>query len=188
MQSNSNPDLVRYLRELRWALEPLPEVDRDEIVREVESHFAERLSQPDADFAIVAASFGKPHEYARSFLVNYEVTAVLASESVPRMMKTAMKSTSRRGPRLVGVFLLLQLYLVAFMLLVLAVVKPLLPETVGFWTGENEIFLGFNTTPAASDREWLGFWLVPICLAGAVLVFAATTRWLKRFVAGLREA
>jgi uncharacterized membrane protein len=64
--------LHAYERQLRWALDALPEADRDSIVAELRSHVLDRLDAGDNLDAILAA-LGPPNDYARAFCESYEV-------------------------------------------------------------------------------------------------------------------
>jgi len=118
-----------YLKRLRWALSHLPAEDREEIVTETRAHFSERVAQ-GATVEEVAASFGEPEAYARRFLENYEISVALSSGSPLRMMGTALKAIGSGVGSFLAVTGLIVLYLTALNLVVMAVLKPIMPEII----------------------------------------------------------
>lgn len=174
-----------YLRRLRWALQPLPEEDRGEIVAETRSHFLDREAQGVAVEAI-AAELGEPEVYARGFLENYEISTALAGGSVPRMLATASRWLGRGVVASLGFFLVLLLYLLAGSWGLVALLKPVFPDRVGFWTGEHVLAIGFVDPPSTDAVEHLGYWLIPLALAAALLLWKLATVLLRRLLRRLR--
>jgi hypothetical protein len=74
-------------------------------------------------------------------------------------------------------------YATGFALIVGGLGKIIAPNQVGAWVGPHTIFdIGVNNDPTV--RDVLGWWLVPLGLAGGAALVAATTRllrWTLRF-------
>jgi len=185
-----------YLKRLRWALSHLPAEDREEIVTETRAHFAERIAQ-GATVDEVAASFGEPEAYARRFLENYEISVALSSGSTTRMMATALKAIGSGVGSFFAVLGLVLLYLTALTCLVVAVLKPIMPENVGFWTGEDLLLLGIVSDSVvggmglvgdtAGAEERLGYWIIPLSLVAGAVVYLMSNSMLRRFLKSMRK-
>ena len=74
-------------------------------------------------------------------------------------------------------------YATGFALILAGVGKVIAPNQMGAWVGPHTIFdIGVNNDPTA--RDLLGWWLVPVGLAGGAALVVATTRllrWTLRF-------
>ena len=185
-----------YLKRLRWALTRLPAEDREEIVTESRAHFAERMAQ-GATVEEVAASFGEPEAYARRFLENYEISLALSSGSPLRMMGTALKAIGRGAGSFFAVTGLIVFYLTALTFVLMAILKPLMPGQVGFWTGEDLFLLGIVSDSVVGGmglvgdptgaEERLGYWIIPLSLVTGAVVYLISTSFLRRFLTSMRR-
>jgi len=191
-----NNEADAYLKRLRWALSHLPVEDREEIVTETRAHFSERMAQ-GAAFEEVAASFGEPEAYARRFLENYEISVALSSGSPLRMMGTAVKAIGRGVGSFLAVTGLIVFYLTALTFVLMAILKPIMPEQVGFWTGDDLFLLGIVSDPVVGGmglvgdptgaEERLGYWIIPLSLVAGVVVYLMSTSFLRRFLKSMRR-
>lgn len=186
---------VDYLRRLRAGLAPLPESEREEIVRETASHLLDRLEAAPPAAAGMAlaealARLGEPEGYARCFVTNYRISAALASGSplAPVVQVLRMIGDGLRG--FAVAFLLLVLWCFAFGFLATAVMKPILPGQTGLFVGgaAGGMSLGIlGPESRAGARELLGWWVIPIGLALASL-FALAAGWVaRRFLRAARR-
>jgi len=184
-------DLETYLKHLRWALAELPAEDRDEIVRETRSHFLDRCEGPRArPFAEVARELGSAEEYGRRFRANYNISVALGSGSALRMLYTAASLVGRSLWATGGFFVFIVLYFLTASFVLVAVLKPILPDRVGLWTSTARPLFVLGVVASSNDptlREHLGWWVIPLCLAGAVLLYWGTTALLRRFLRTLRN-
>lgn len=194
MTSNgaTDPKIEEYLKHFRWALSSLPAEDRTEIVEETRFHFVESVQAAHGQMTIdeITAELGPPDEYARRFLQNYEITVALASGSAWQMLRRSSPFLGRGVRVSCTLVSLLILYGIAMCLLVVALMKPLFPEHVGFWTSsETSLFaLGYIEDFGRTDRvEHLGYWIVPLGVAFATLTFLGATALLRRFLRSLRS-
>jgi uncharacterized membrane protein len=110
----------RYLDELRRNLRPLPEGERSDAVREVESHIAE--GQADGrPTAAVLAGLGDARTLARAYVADYHLR-VLREGALESVARFALSSVFVSGSGL------LSLFVVPFLVLltILAVAMPVL--------------------------------------------------------------
>lgn len=179
--------LDNYLKRLGWALKPLPDADRDDILHETRAHFADRMAEgdPDAAFARIVARFGPPEDYAQQFLDNYQLTAAVADGSGSAMLPQVLRVAGRGATALLGSAFFLLLYGVAFALVLLAALKLVAPTHVGLWYAPElgVVGLGYvDAETAAAARELLGYWVLPVNVIGALLLYRGATNGLRRFL------
>ncbi len=77
-EDKSYAELMVYLRRLSWALSPLPQRDRDDVVEETRVHVLARV-EGGQTIDVALASFGRPDAYAARFIDEMELTGALAS-------------------------------------------------------------------------------------------------------------
>lgn len=187
MTDVENRAMNEYLRRLRWALAPLPTRDREDIVTELRSHFVERIDAGGADFDTIAAEFGAPEDYARSFLDNYHITTALASGSTRSMAGAALGSMGRGIGAFFGSLGVFILFAFAFAFLLIAFAKPIVPQRVGLWTGPGQMFLGITERPTTVYTEHLGYWIIPLAILGAGLLYLLGRAALRAFLRSMRK-
>jgi uncharacterized membrane protein len=185
--SSLDDRLDAYLQRLKWALSPLPAEDRDDILRETRAHFAERMSDSDPEraFEAVRSTFGPPETYARQFLDNYQTTVAVADGSGLAMLPQVVRLAGRGATALLGAGGFLALYGLVCILLVVALLKPIFPMHVSLWIAPSEGVMGLGYVDAATAAvatEWLGYWLIPLNLGLALLLYRGTTALLRRFL------
>lgn len=167
-----------YLKALRRALAPLPEADRAEIVAEIESHIAE--AGPPA--APVLARLGPPDMLARAYLEDHQLSRALYGGAPGALLGTLLARATRSGAAFAAGVAGVVLYAFALSFAAIAVLKPVAPGHVGYWNGAGQAMFGFVSTPPAAP-ERLGWWIVPLALAGAVGCYLLATglmRWCGR--------
>lgn len=179
--------LKTYLQRLEWALEPLPETDRRDILQETRSHFAERMAgrNPDGAFAEIVAGFGPPEDYAQQFLDNYQITAAVANGSGSAMLPQALRVAGRGTMAFLGSAFFLIVYGVSFALVLLAVLKLVAPTHVGLWYAPEHGVAGLgyvDAETAALSAELLGYWILPVNIISALLIYRGATSGLRRFL------
>ena len=180
------PALDGYLRQLRWALGPLPQEDRDEILAETRSLLLDRQAG-GADLDQVLADLGPPETYARGFLETYAIATSVASGSPWRMLSVATRLLGHGIGVFLAIFAFFFLYATSLSLGLVAVLKPVFPERVGLWTGDGTLALGFLASPTPGATEHLGYAIIPLALAAGLALFWLTTILLRRFLQRLRR-
>lgn len=172
-----------YVRRFGWALARLPAADRDAIVAEVKSHLYERSEQGEEALRSALAAFGSPELYARSFEDQFALAEVERASGAWPLMRAAARMATRSAAGLFGAFFFGLLYLASFACLVVALMKPVLPQQTGLFVSERVFAFGIiDAVTAAETGELLGYWAIPIGLAGALLLYAAATWMLRRFL------
>lgn len=170
-----------YLRTFSRGLSPLPKEERDEIVRETQSHLLDALAA-GSGLSEATAALGDPSAYARRFVESYRIDAALASGSALRMLLAAGGLVGRGVLAFVGFHVFLFLFSTSVALVAMALVKPFAPEHVGLWITPPSFSFGVIARPDPTASEQLGWWIVPLGLFGGGLMFLATQRLLAAFL------
>jgi uncharacterized membrane protein len=149
----------RYLDELRRNLRPLPEDERSDAVREIESHIAE--GQADGrPTAAVLAGLGDAKTLARAYVADYHLR-VPRDGPLGSVAHFVLSSAFVSGTGVLSLFVVPMLALLTFLAGLLAVVTPVLGVLRTF--GVPGIVMGDS-----------GGWQVPTLWSfPASLVFAA---------------
>jgi len=184
-------ELKTYLNRLGWALKPLPPEERQDIVRELETHFEERLQEePGLSFSQLTEPFGRPEEYARQFLQDYHITRAIAGGNGFLMLAQALRMLNLGLKAFMGGLAFLTLYGLAFSMFAVAIMKFILPAQVGLFTHPDMplFFYGIRAgDPLPGLHEHLGYWIVPLSLVLGAGLYRVTTAMLKWFLLSFRE-
>ena len=114
----------RYLDELRRNLRPLPEAERSDAVREIESHIAE--GQADGrSTAAVLNGLGDARTLARAYVADYHLR-VPRGGALGSVARFVLSSVFLSGTGLLSVFVFPLLALLTFLAGLLAVATPVL--------------------------------------------------------------
>jgi uncharacterized membrane protein len=96
MNKSSKADIDDFLRRFRRGLAALPADIREDLVREVQSHFDERLIQEKLDLA----AFGSPEEYASRFLNAEALRAAVTRDNPLRLVAVLLGRVRWRSSKL----------------------------------------------------------------------------------------
>jgi uncharacterized membrane protein len=154
-----------YARRLDAGLKRLPTEERERIVLEIRGHLAERAAAGALDASLSA--LGRPELLARTFVEDHQMTTALAQTNPTALLVTVLDRATRSVAAAVIGFGALSLYLLSIGFALVAVLKPLFPEHVGFWLDPLKFgaFVG-ETLPAGP--ELLGWKIVPVAAGLAI--------------------
>ena len=175
-------DADAYLTQLERELQPMPVEERAKILQEIGSHLAERAEVGPQMLHATIAQLGTPRALARSFLDDRALAGALAKGASPRILWVILRRAWRGlAAGVVGTVSVL-LYLFAFAFLIVAVMKPVMPSSVGMWLDPNGGVSNFGVVgpPPHSGAELLGWWIIPISLAVAVVLWLMAGWVVKR--------
>jgi hypothetical protein len=83
-----------------------------------------------------------------------------------------------------GVFIL---FAFAFAFALIAVFKPFAPHQVGLWTAPGQMVLGITDRGTVVYTEHLGYWIIPLAVLGAGLLYLVARRSLRAFLRAMRK-
>ena len=138
----------RYLEELRRNLRPLPEDERSDAVREIESHIAEGRAD-GRPTAAVLAGLGDARTLARAYVADYHLRRAPREGALGSVGRFVLSSVFVSGTGLLSLFVVPLVGLLTFLTGLLAVVTPILGVLRTF--GVQGIVMGNS-----------GGWQVPI--------------------------
>jgi amino acid transporter len=174
----------------------LPREVTQDAVREIESHLKERIAASDGApserqaLEQILSELGPPLRVAQAYSVEHTIEeAVTTGRIVPMaraMLQLAATTIAGFGVAL-GVF---AGYLVSFAFILIAVMKPLVPDNVGLWRVHGDgppITLGIKWPAPAGQLPMGGYWITPICLFLGLLILVLNYRGTKRFLSWWRS-
>lgn len=164
--------IAEYCRKLRWALSTLPDVDRDGIVAETQSHVLDRVDA-GASLDEVLGALGDPDDYARAFREAHSIATALSSRRTPHMLRALLEGAARSLAAAGAGLAILVIWVLAALVAYVAVLKVSDPAHVGLWSGQHFFFLGIIDDPS-TGRELLGPWITPLALVCIVIAWFAT--------------
>ncbi len=181
------PEADAYLRELRRALGSVDATERDDIVSEIRSHLLDRQAAGRTD---LLSGFDPPDALAAGFVTESALRSALARGTPWALGHALLIATRDSVLRLLVLLPLILLQLAGVVFLVMAVLKPFVPNLVGLWVGgpghPGMFALGIQTDHPDA-QEVLGWWGIPLyVVAGALLVWGpnramrALARWRLR--------
>ncbi|WP_337881550.1 hypothetical protein [Rheinheimera sp.] len=172
MQTNTT--VQQYLQQLELYLSRLSHQERNDVLREIESHLFDVLeTQPETDIHTVLQGFGSPRELAAHYVAHLTTGAPL-----PTGFKAMTKV--KRGVTY-SLYFSMAVFggVIAISLFITALAKLFWPEHVGVWSESagEAVTLGIMADPKPAELEVLGFALVPVAAIASLAVF-----WLTRKV------
>lgn len=171
-----------WLRRLDWSLHRLTSNDRNEIARELRSHFQERIEQGLSE-AQILASLGLPEDYARDFLEDFELSQALGSRTLPRMMAAAAQRIHRSLAAAAAFTSVLLLAVFAASVVLTAIMHFVDPAHWGLWISNRMFLIGQIDDPREA-RELLGVGIYPVA---AICVTACLSLGRLSLLAALRR-
>lgn len=181
-----DPEVERYLGQVRAALRGMPGPEIDEILLELRGHIAERV-ESSRDLGAVFASLGDPVALARGYR-NEEVLVRGECANAPLVILHSLMLLRRRGHGAGWLVFALATfgYVLAIALGAAAGEKVLSPRVVGLWQTPGAALprILIDGAPPAGSRELLGWWFVLAAATAFFLLLLATNRlgrwWIRR--------
>lgn len=170
------------------------EVVRD-AVREIESHLRERIAAatvfPDERTTLeqILLELGPPLRVAQAYSAERTLDeAVITGRLVP-MLRAFWHLAVTSVVGFLAALGLLVGYLAGLTFLVLAALKPIFPNNVGFWVvnGEGSMPTSLGIKFATDQQPAGGYWVIPLCLILGLGFMVLSHRGGKRYLAWWRE-
>lgn len=184
--AESKQKVDAYLGRLSALLRGMSKKDAKEIIEELRGHIIEKTIT-DGELAAasvdgVLAALGTPEELAGQYMTDALLARAEVSRSPVRILKSLWRWASLS---VAGFFVLLGSivgYSLGAALILCAMLKPFFPRTTGLWLfpagGDSTISLRLGVTGSPlNGRELLGWWIVPIGLAGGSGLLILTTQF-----------
>jgi hypothetical protein len=175
--------LETYLAQVQRHLHGLPDAEAREVIAELRSHVLDKVEGAPTPERVEAAiaELGTPREVARLNVTERVVAHIEIHRSPLSVLWGVMRLA---GLSVYGFFVFLVSftgYGVALSLLVMAAVKPFLPDHAGLWWTPDAKFghtLSLGVVfPAPGGQELLGWWIIPVGILGGLLIGWLTWRF-----------
>ncbi len=185
----SDPRIDKYLARVRAALRGIPERETQDIVSELRSHISEIAGGDGSRMDEALKSLGDPVDLAKTYRAESQMVQAECSGS-PLVILQGLRHASRST---IGRVSATALYFFGYIsmgtLWIEAFDKLFAPSRIGLWYTPGNLrsltwVTGDGRAPVGA-RELLGWWLVPIALAGGWIVKVVADRiaqwWIRRY-------
>jgi hypothetical protein len=172
-----------YLHAFRRGLLALPEDERLSIIAEIREQIADQAGLGAESLTKLLARLGPPDQLARHFTLNFELAATVNRANPFALLMVVLASATRNLWALAGGLAAALFYVLSAGFAIIALLKPVLPHDTGFWiTNRGDIIIGVVTSH--SGTEILGYWIIPLAVAAAILTLLLANALLR--AAGIR--
>ncbi len=183
MTRHGPADQEGFLRRVRQGLASLTPAEQEDIIAELRSHLLDRQNQGHEN---PLAGFETPEDLAADFVSEHALRGALSQGTSWALGRALLIAARDSVLSLAVLFPLLVLQVAALGVLVVAALKPFMPEQLGLWIGGGNFLVGTsNGNPAV--HEVLGWWAIPVLTIAGVLLFwfcnramMALVRWRLR--------
>ena len=183
----SDQQIDTYLGRVETYLAVLPQVERDDILAELRSHFTERAEQSAEALASSISAMGSPEEFARGYLDDDTLRRALAGGGPGDVLMSLMRQAPRRIAAVMGFAVVLFFYLFALSFFGIILLDLANPEATGLWVGPGmePFFFGMisGSGPGPEVRDIAGIWLIPLALilgTGFTVCGMVLSRWFAK--------
>ena len=165
-------------------------------VREIESHLRERIAAsgagPDERAALekILAELGPPLRVAQAYSSERTVDEAVVTGKILPVLSALWRVSART---MIGFWVALGIsvgYTLGASFLFLAIMKPIVPENVGFWVPNDGRFMGdlaMKFPTPTGEHDVAGYWIIPVCVILGILSLRATHSLARRFLTRWRE-
>lgn len=176
----------RYLARLDRALAGIDPRQREDIVREIRCHIAERVEgagQAEGQaLDDTLWGLGSPEVLATTYRKEAMLEQASRSQSPWLLARTALR-WMRTGAAGFGIFMTALIgYSLSATLFVTGAIKPLFPENIGLWLDPPNLDLGWRSLDLPPARELLGPWLPLVTFVLGLLALMATNAVMRRLI------
>lgn len=163
--------LEAYIAKLERALRSLAADERQAIIAEIKSHIDDRTMSTGMPLADTLDKLGDPLELAQAYLDQRKLEDAVVHSAHGTLLITILERAGRSlAAALIGLGAV-TFYLCSIVFAAMAVLKPILPQQVGLWSGPNLHAFAILDHAPTNATEHLGYGIIPISLVLGVLSF-----------------
>jgi len=161
-----------YMERCKKAVRTLPVRDQEECLMEVNSHIYEFLTDHGSEDEMkplldVLDRLGSPEETLKEIVASKKIDQATRTYN-PKHLFQALVLNISNGVTYLILFLL---YVLLICFPILAILKIIRPDQVGYFTSDKGTFsFGYISTPDHA-KELLGYWFIPIMFAATVGIY-----------------
>ncbi len=160
--------------------------EKKELLLEIKSHLLESFKQDPAEseeekLLNAIDRLGEPEIFLRPLIADRYMTRASRTLSPKDVARGLYFSLFTGFKKAVISFLLGLGYILAFILAAMAVFKPFFPNHVGVLLFNDGSFIaGLSINSSGVKTDYLGYWIIPLSAALAVLIYIGLTKYLHK--------
>jgi hypothetical protein len=190
VNTSTEPDsrVEGYMARVRAALRGMPKREREDVLRELRGHLAERAAASGGDVEAAIGSLGDPVDLARQYQAENVMARAECGHSPIRILHGLYVTRWRSVTGFLVTAAAMFGYAWGLALAAAAVDKLVEPAQVGLWCAPDRWWSAtvvIDGSGPAGTHEVLGWWFVPAGLAAGMLLIFVTNRfgiwWIRRF-------
>ncbi len=176
----------QYDQRLQHILRRTDKEEKKELLLEIKSHLLESFRQDPAEseeekLLNAIDRLGEPEIFLRPLIAERymaKASRTLSPKDVARGLYFSLFIGFKKA---VISFLLGLGYILAFILAAMAVFKPFFPNHVGVLLfNDGSIIAGLSINSSGVKTDYLGYWVIPLSAALAVLIYIGLTKYLHK--------
>lgn len=175
----------QFFQEVHSMTRRLPRAERDDIRLEIASHLRDSIDHQESPaeterLLLAMEKLGDPEDFVRTLVADRLLTTGGRSLN-PKAILLGIYYSLYGGVRIAVLAVFFGIgYALSFTFAAMALLKFIFPHNVGlFLNGGNEFTLGATLRPEAVAPEVLGWWIVPLALLAAALLYVGLTKALR---------
>jgi uncharacterized membrane protein len=175
-----------YLAELSNYLSPITLTEREDILREIAAHIRDSVDF-DSPIDVVLTRLGSPRELAAQYRDGVLIRSASSSVSPITLLRATLRVAAKGTVGILVFFCGFIGYAVGVSFLLMGLLKPFIPASVGMWTSKTTTVWQTSgpTIGIAANHpahEVLGWWAIPVGLIGGAAVLVLTTLAIRLFL------
>ncbi|MBI2419078.1 MAG: hypothetical protein HYV28_14495 [Ignavibacteriales bacterium] len=174
----------RYINRLKRSVSSLPDEMQQDIRNEISNHIFDSMESSKKDTELdrlldAIDRLGDPEVFLKPMIADYQVEYATATFKPLDVFRAIIENLGAGFARSLKFSVFGILYLTLFTFAILFVCKIFLPHNTGLFYSENG-FQAFGIIAGTKGaNEVLGYWLMPIAMAGCVLDYLLITLIMK---------
>lgn len=167
----SDDMVADFLAKLERALRSLPADERQSILAEIKSHIDDRTAATGRPVSEALESLGDPLELAQAYMEQRKLEDAVVRSAHGTLLITILEKTGRSlAAGFLGLFAL-TCYLCSIVFACMAVLKPIIPQNVGYWVGPHMFAFAIMDKAPPNTTDVLGYAIIPVSVALCVAFF-----------------
>lgn len=176
-----------YLKKVDKLIRSLSGKDQEDIRMEITAHLEESIQHQQGEDELKAVKaaihkLGAPEDFIQPLVEERKMNKASRTFKPGHVLSAFLAGTGNTILNMIKYCTLSVLYSPVLLFILLAIAKLVSPQKVGYYTNEagKMVFFGY-TTVTVSGKEQLGYWIVPVFLGMALIIYLFVTGMLRLF-------
>jgi len=176
----------QYIQRLQYLLRRINKEEKEEMLLEIKGHLLESFQQDPAEseeerLLNAIDRMGEPEKFLRPLIADKYMNRASRTLSPKDVIKGLYFSLFTGLKKAFVSFFLGLGYIIVCVLVLIAVLKPFFPNHVGLILFNNgSMTAGISTNSSGVRIDYLGYWVIPIAIGLAVLIYTGLTKYLHK--------